>query len=186
MRCTRLVLLALLASACRARSAQPLIVTDLAGHRHRVPEPKQKATVLIFIAHDCPISNQYAPELKRIWSTYTPRQVALYLVYAEPDLTPDQARQHAKDYGYQCPVVLDTKYQLVKRTGATVTPEAVVLSPSGKLLYHGRIDDRYVAYGKQRQQATTHDLRRALDAILQHKPVTPAATRAIGCYIPAP
>lgn len=39
--------------------------------------------------------------------------------------------------------------------------KAAVLSPSGELLYRGRIDDRYFDYGKQRSQPT-HQARDAL------------------------
>ena len=44
---------------------------------------------------------------------------------------------------------------------ATGESKAAVLSPSGELLYRGRIDDRYFDYGKQRSQPT-HQARDAL------------------------
>ena len=37
-----------------------------------------------------------------------------------------------------------------------------MLSPDGKVLYLGRIDNRVEDFGKQRQQATHSDLREAL------------------------
>ena len=49
-----------------------------------------------------------------------------------------------------CPVLLDRKHELVKACGATVTPETAVLSPQGKLLYRGRIDDRFARWGQMR------------------------------------
>ena len=60
---------------------------------------------------------------------------------------------------------------LVQLSGASVTPQAAVLSPDGTVLYLGRIDNRVEDFGKQRPQATVPDLRNALDALLAGKPV---------------
>jgi hypothetical protein len=179
-----LVLLPALAAAGLAPGAKPISVTDVAGARHRIPDADKPATVLLFIARDCPISNGYAPEINRICAEYSPRRIGFYIVYAEPDLTPAEARKHTTAYGYRCPALLDTANRLVRLTGATITPEAAVLAPDGKLLYRGRIDDLYVELGTRRYQPTVHDLRAALDAILQGKPVPNPTTRAVGCFIP--
>lgn len=143
----------------------------------------KKAVVLLFIAHDCPISNSYAPEIKRIIAHYTPEKIAFYLVYSEPGLSLTAAKKHAHEYGYTCPLVLDPKHRWAQKAGATVTPEAAVFSPSRKLLYRGRIDDLYFGYGQRRYAATEHDLREALDAVLSGKPVPKPRTQAIGCFI---
>lgn len=143
----------------------------------------KKAVVLLFIAHDCPISNSYAPEIKRLCAHYTPEKIAFYLVYSEQDLSLTAAKQHAHDYGYTCPLVLDPKHRLVRKAGATVTPEAAVFTPDGRLLYRGRIDDLYYGYGQRRYAVTEHDLRDALDAALSGKPVPKPRTQAIGCFI---
>ena len=51
-----------------------------------------RAAVLFFIAHDCPISNGYAPEINRICAEYSPQKVAFYVVYVEPELATAEAR----------------------------------------------------------------------------------------------
>ena len=159
-------------------------VTDVSGREHELPaRGEAKATVLIFLTHDCPIANAFAPEIGRLRADYPPQQVAFVLVLVDPQLTPAAARQHALEFGHDCPVVLDRKHGLVKRAGATVTPEAVVLRPDGGIAYRGRIDDRFTDFGKQRPAPTQRDLRAALDAVLAGKPVPNATTKAIGCFI---
>ena len=96
----------------------------------------------------------------------------------------DNLRAYAKDYAYRFPLLLDPELKLASFSGATTMPEAAVLSPAGGVLYLGRIDDRYVDFGKQRPHATELDLRNTLDAILAGKPVPAARTRALGCAIP--
>jgi hypothetical protein len=52
-----------------------------------------------------------------------------------------------------------------------------------RLVYHGRIDDRFVDFGQTRRAPTTHDLEQVLDAVLAGKPAPEAAAPAVGCYI---
>jgi len=80
-------------------------------------------------------------------------------------------------------VVLDKRHVWVRKVDATVTPQAAVLSPADTLLYIGRIDNRYVGFGKRREQVTLHDLRDTLNAILAGGPVSQSRTQAVGCDI---
>jgi hypothetical protein len=164
-----------------------LSLRDVNGKEHMpLLQPQKKATVLFFILPDCPISNSYAPEIKRICADYEPKQVAAFIVQADPDLSAEDAKKHAEDYGFRCPVLLDPYHRLVKRTGATIAPEVAVLGPDGKVLYRGRIDDLYADLGKRRPEPTQRDLRNALTAILQGKPVANPVTTALGCDLPEP
>jgi thiol-disulfide isomerase/thioredoxin len=157
---------------------------DVLGNKFRLAGPDDcKAVVLLFVGYDCPISNGYTPEVLRLCKEYTPKKVAFCVVYAEADITKDDARKHAKEYGYTCPAILDPEMKLARKVGATVKPEAAVLSPKGELLYRGRINDLYIDFGKKRPQATTHDLKNALDAVLTGKAIPIARTKAVGCYI---
>jgi hypothetical protein len=165
------------------RPASPAL-TDLTGViRHPLDLGAARAAVIIFISTDCPISNGYAPEINRICKEYEDKGLAFYLVHTDPELTTADAKKHASEYAFTCPVMIDRKHELVRRVGATLTPEAVVVGAEGKVLYRGRIDDLYVSLGKRRYEATTHDLRLALDAVLAGKPVANPRTTTVGCAI---
>ena len=144
----------------------------------------QRAAVLLFITTDCPIANRYAPEIEKIRADYEPKGVKLTLVHVDPDLTTNAARQHAAEFGLTAPLVIDREHVLVSATGAQVTPEAVVIDPSGSIRYRGRINDQFAELGKRRSQPSSHDLREALNAVLENRPVTTPFTKAIGCQIP--
>lgn len=141
------------------------------------------ASVVIFTRSDCPISNRYAPTVKKLCETYAPRDVQFYLAYVDPKATPDHIRQHMSEFAYPCTGLRDPKHLLVSATGATVTPEAAVFNAKEELVYRGRIDDMYVDYGKAREAATTHELADAIDATLAGKPVAEPFTKAVGCPI---
>ena len=158
---------------------------DTSGKTHTASDLRlNKATVFIFVAVDCPNSNTYAPILARMYRQYLPRGVAFYNVYSDPSETADAVRKHDADYLVPFPALLDTHQTLARQTGARSTPEAVILGPEGQELYRGRVDDRFVDFGKTRFHPTQDDLGEALDAILQGKPVPHPITKVLGCAIP--
>jgi hypothetical protein len=158
---------------------------DLAG-RHIDPFQTTNAETLVFIfvSIDCPISNRYAPEVRRLHDQFAGRGVKFWLVYPNRDDSVEVIRKHIEDYQYPLAALRDPEHSLVKKAKVRVTPEVAVYSRTGTKLYQGRIDDRYVDFGKERPQATQRDLQDALVAIVNGKAVTNAVTTAVGCYIP--
>src|SRR5439155_7774077 len=115
-----------------AVAAAPGLV-DLEGREADPFGPStNKALVFIFVSNDCPISNRYAPEIKRLHAEYGPRGVALWLVHPNADESAPAIRQHTRDFHFTCGVLRDPKHALVKRAQARVTPEAAVFLPGGQ------------------------------------------------------
>lgn len=162
----------------------PVSATDLDGHAlDPFHHSAGKLVVLIFVRTDCPISNRYAPTIQAMNVHYGNRAV-FYLVYPIKSENAEQVRTHAKQYDFHLPILRDPDYLLVKKAHVQVTPEAALFSSDGRLLYHGRIDDWYVDFGRARPSPTTHDLSAALDAAVADKPVPIASAPAIGCFLP--
>ena len=181
---SRVVLFAslwLLAVAMPSRVAAQ--VTDPAGRPVAPLASTAPATVLVFTAVDCPISDRYAPEVKRLAARYAARGVRFWIVYANRGERAEAARAHAESFGYGLPVAMDASATLADRAHAEVTPEAAVFDAQGRLAYHGRIDDRYVDFGVDRATPTTHELDDALTAVLAGRAVTTPAVPAVGCAI---
>jgi peroxiredoxin len=168
-----------------ARAATPQFqLPDTQGVQHTPAEWRgANAILLFFVTNDCPATNSYVPEMNRIAAAYGARGVRTYAVQADITVPGSVVAQYAKDYQYQFPLLLDSRQVLVALAGATVTPQAVVMTPEGNVLYRGRIDNRVQDFGRQRPQATVHDLRNALDAVLAGKPVAAPFTNSIGCAI---
>lgn len=143
-----------------------------------------RAHVLVFTTSDCPISNRYAPEIQRIAGTFADRGVRFWLVYPVPADTAQIARDHVTRFGSGLSVVRDTAFELVRRTAVTVTPEVAVIARGGRQIYRGRIDDRYVDFGRDRPVPGTRDLHAVLQAVVDGAPIAPTTTKAIGCYLP--
>jgi peroxiredoxin len=157
---------------------------DTSGAVHRAAEwSGKRAVVIFFVMTDCPLANGYVPEMNRIRADYAAKGVAVYAVQTDNTISDADVRKYAKDFGYTFPVLHDPRLTLARFTGATVSPEAAVLSPKGEILYLGRIDNRVEDITKPRYAATDPELRNALDAVLAGKAPKAARTRAVGCSI---
>lgn len=181
-----LAILVLLVTTAAPAAAGPVRVVDLAGKSVNplVLPSGRIAIVLVFTTTDCPISNRYAPDIQDLAARFQKQGIAFTLVYPVSLDTPAVIREHVKKFGYAMPAVRDTAQELVKHTGVTVTPEVAVIGPGGQVLYRGRIDDRYIDFGKDRPHPTERSLERALEAVAQGKPVTVRETKAVGCFLP--
>jgi hypothetical protein len=168
--------------------AAPVAAPRVLDLDNRLVDPFQvpagtKAIVLLYVSVECPISNRYAPEIRRLHDTFASRGLVWRIVYPNPAESPAAIRAHLKDYSLPAAALRDPKQELAKFSGATITPEAAVYDAQGKRHYLGRIDDRYVNLGLQRPAATEHDLQDALTDMLAGRAVRHATAPAVGCYI---
>ena len=139
--------------------------------------------VLLFLSVDCPVSNRYAPEIKRMRDKYSSAGVEFRLIYPNAYDSPAAIRGHLAAYEHRGLALRDPDHTLVEHAKVTVTPEAIVLGPTGRVAYRGRIDDRFVSLPLQRPAPTRHDLDHAISATLAGKTVVPDSTPAVGCYV---
>lgn len=143
-----------------------------------------KAIVFLFTSTDCPIANRYAPEVQRVVGEFLTKGVVFRLIYPNPADQSAAIREHMAAFSYAgvMEALRDPAHALVKFAKVTITPEAAVVA-GGRVVYRGRIDDRYVDLGVERPSPTQHDLADALAAVLAGKPVPHATTQAVGCFI---
>jgi thiol-disulfide isomerase/thioredoxin len=141
-----------------------------------------QVVVLLFVRTDCPISNRYAPTIQKINEKFSGK-AKLWLVYPDADESAARIRAHVEEFYYAIPALRDMHHTLVKRAQAEIIPEAAVFDGSGKLLYHGRIDNWYEDFGRPRATPTTHELEDAIRNALDGKASVPAHVSAVGCYI---
>ncbi len=170
---------ALVAALCLSRLPD---VKALDGHVYKMSG--RPATVVVFVTVDCPISNQYQPELERLRKRFEPDGVGFFQIQVDPAVTGAAVEKHAKEYQVGGISVLDPKHTIVKAFGAKLTPEAFVVDRTGKVAYQGRVDDRYSSLGQQRAQVKSHDLADAVRAVLVGKRPKVAKTEAFGCLMP--
>lgn len=160
---------------------------DCAGRTHTPREwARHKAIVLFFMGTECPLSNFYGPEIEALAKAGPARGIAVYGVQSDPSVTPADAAKHAAEYRLSFPILMDPQQLLARPARIAVVPEVAVLAPSGRILYSGRIDDRYSLNGKRRDEPRVRDLDSALTAVLAGKAPAVARVPAFGCPLPEP
>jgi len=152
---------------------KPVAVLDAAG---------KKAAVIFFVSPYCPTSNTFGPEMNAIVKDFGGDFVFRF-VHSDTTVTEADRKQHATMMEFTEPVLTDTAQKLAKQLGAKTTPEVVVVTPDGKTVYQGRINDLYLGPTKRQREIKTHDLRDALTAVRDGKPIANPRTEAMGCGI---
>lgn len=164
-----------------------LRVIDLDDKPHAVfSGDARDIVVLFFLAPECPVSNRSIPTMRALAAEFTTVHVRFLGVYPEPDEPRANLRRHATEFRLDFPLRVDRHHALVRHTGVTLTPEAVVADGQGTLLYRGRIDDRFVDFGRERPRATREDLREVLLALRAGQRPPFRATEGFGCTISQP
>jgi hypothetical protein len=196
----RVILISVLLVCAYSSMAQSIVygydlrgqpVTQLADRRAAATG---RPIVLFFVATDCPISSRYVPEIQRLAKQFAANHATFWLIYPNATETADGVMRHNSDFGLdkvisEDHVLLRPQPGLMVLAPATITPEAAVLmtrdSTESTLhtVYLGRIDDRYIDIGRERPQATRHDLEQAIEAALHRQPVAPPGGRPVGCGI---
>ena len=151
--------------------------TDGAEHSLKSLAGKNGA-VLIFIATKCPVSNAYNDRMEKLAQDYKAKGINVIGINSNNTEPASEVKSHAGEKHLTFTILKDDGNKIADRLGATRTPEAYVIDASGKLVYHGRIDN-----AQNTANITSSDLRDALDEMLGGKPITKTGGAAFGCNI---
>ena len=148
------------------------------------PFATNRAVVLVFLRTDCPVSNGYAPELRRLRDAFAARDVGFWMVYPRTDEPSEAIRRQLAEHRLEGPALRDGDASLAKAARVRVTPEVAVFDAARRLVYHGRIDDRFASFGVERASPTRRELAEVLEALTAGNPVTTPSVPGVGCAIP--
>ena len=164
------------------KTVKPFTLKDPAGKTWSLADVRdKKAIVVVFLGTECPINNQNLPRLAEMHKKYADR-VAFVGINSNVHDTPTRIAGHAAANGIPFPMLKDSGNVVADDFGARRTPEAFVLSPAGKILYQGRIDDQ-IGIGFKRKEPTRRDLVEAIEEVLAGKVVSQPKTEPAGCLI---
>jgi peroxiredoxin len=152
---------------------------DADGREHTLASLKgSKGTVVIFMATKCPVSNAYNERMQKLAEDYASRGVNVVGINSNVAELAPEVKQHAAEKGLKFTILKDTGNRVADRFDAQYTPEAYLLDASGKLVYHGRIDN-----SRNGDSITSTDLRDAIEAVVAGKAVEKPEVKGFGCTI---
>jgi hypothetical protein len=142
-----------------------------------------KAAVFVFLAPDCPLSQNYTLTLNELHSQFQAGGVGFYGVIAGDSFQKNDIDAFVEKYNVKFPMVQDRNFALTDFFGAMKTPEAFVVTQAGVTLYKGAIDNWAVELGQHRQTITQHYLQDVVASFLEGRQIPFHETDAIGCFI---
>ncbi|HEX8351577.1 MAG TPA: thioredoxin family protein [Pyrinomonadaceae bacterium] len=159
--------------------APDFTLPDAEGKQHTLASLKGKSgTLILFVATKCPVSNAYNARMQKLAEDFRARGVNVVGINSNSTEPAAEVKQHAAEKGLTFTMLKDAGSVVADRFDAQVTPEAYLLDASGKLVYHGRIDN-----SRNGDSVTSSELRDAVEAMLAGKPVEKSEVKAFGCSI---
>lgn len=163
---------------------------DANGKTETLSQYKGKYVVLEWFNPECPFVKKHygGGNMQNLQKEYTGRGVVWLTVDSnapgsEGNITADQAKKIMDSWKtHQTALLLDPESKIAKLYGAKNTPNMVVISPDGKIVYEGAIDSKATPNPADIPTSTNY-VKNALDEALGGKPVSNAQTRPYGCHI---
>ncbi len=145
----------------------------------------KKALLVMFICRHCPFVKYVQSELARLGKDYASQSLGIVAISSNDadayhDDSPGSLREMATQLGFNFPLCYDESQDVAKAYSAACTPDFYLFDEQRRLAYRGQLDDSRPSNGKP---VTGHDLRAAIDALLNDRPVNPNQTPSIGCNI---
>lgn len=143
------------------------------------------ALLVAFICSHCPYVKHVQKEFTQMVKEYQQKGVAVVAVNSNdikryPQDGPQMMAQDAKTFGYTFPFLFDETQQVAKAYKAVCTPDYFLFDKNRELVYRGRMD---ASRPENNLPVTGEDLRAAMDAVLENRPVSDNQVPSLGCSI---
>ena len=155
------------------------------GKNHSLGDfAEAKILIVVFSCNHCPFVIGSEDRMNALQADYGPRGAAMVAINSnETEGHPTDSFEHmverARAKGFEFAYVRDESQEVALAYGALRTPHFYVFDAERRLRYTGRMDDNPRLPGGE----TTHELRDALDALLDDRDPPVSATNPIGCNV---
>ena len=138
----------------------------------------KKATVLMFISTQCPVSNAYNERVVALHNDYKDQGIQFIGINSNRNESVEEIVEHNKTNKFSFLVLKDLKNEIADKFVAKRTPEVYLLGDKRILRYRGAIDN-------SQKNPETHYLRETLALVVAGKeiPENLKKTKAFGCTI---
>lgn len=164
------------------------IITSFALKPIAVNKTKQpffthnKPTLFVFLSPECPLCQNYTLVLNGLQLQYSD-SINVCGIFPGKSYTAKDITTFAKTYSITFALYIDKQKKLSNYLQATTTPQAILVSDSGAVLYSGAIDNWAVSLAKRRPAPTEFYLKNAIAQTLLNTPIMVKTTNPVGCKI---
>ena len=144
-----------------------------------------KGLLVMFICRHCPFVKHLDKALAQLARDYAGKGIGIVAISSNdaknyPDDAPESLAEQARNFGFTFPYLYDETQDAARAYDAVCTPDFFLFDGDLKLVYRGQFDDSRPGNGTP---VTGSDLRGAMDALLQGRPISPEQRPSIGCNI---
>ncbi len=145
----------------------------------------KKALLVMFICRHCPYVKHVQQELAKIGKDYLREPLGIVAISsndasAYPDDAPASLREMASELEFNFPFCYDESQDVARAYTAACTPDFFLFDGACRLAYRGQLDD---SRPRNDIPVTGRDLRAAIDALLNERPIDQDQKPSIGCNI---
>ncbi|WP_299118023.1 thioredoxin family protein [uncultured Winogradskyella sp.] len=142
-------------------------------------------TLVMFICNHCPFVIHVNEALVKLANDYSSNGINCIAISSNdvinyPQDGPELMHKHANENNYPFPYLYDETQDIAKAYDAACTPDFFLFDSELKLVYAGQLDDSRPGNGIP---VTGKDLRAAMDALVENKPINPNQKPSMGCNI---
>ena len=179
----KLVALAIVFAACappQAMHVPDIALTATSGPAASYPRDLAAAsyTVFVFFSKDCECFGAHQARLHALVERFGPRGVRFVIVDSEVGTSLDDDVREARDRGLAA-IYRDPGGKLARALGARFATYSVVVDPSGRIRYHGGIDNDQ----KYLRDDSTPFLADALDDLTAGREPRRVEGKTLGCAL---
>lgn len=152
--------------------------TENKQHSLKKLAEEKKAILLIFLATQCPVVDEYVDRINSLYKDYEEKDVQIVGIHSNKNEKVEDIKKYKEKHKFEFPILKDPENTVADYFNARRTPEVFLIDAEKILRYRGAIDD-------SRQSPKENLLRTVLDLVLEGKsiPEKQKKTRAIGCLI---
>ena len=171
-------------------AAPDFSVTDSKGKTQSVSQYKGKTVVLEWFNPGCPfvVKHYGSGNMQRLQEEFTGKGVVWLTINSsaagkEGHQTADEANAKITEWKIKSSaLLLDPDGKAGQAYGAKNTPHMFVISPEGKVIYQGAIDNKPSSKPEDIASSSNY-VKVALDESMGGKPVSNASTKPYGCSV---
>lgn len=158
---------------------------DISGNEVSFKDATRKNGLLvIFSCNTCPFVIKNQSRTKEVWKYANGNDIGVVILNSnEANRNGEDSYEAMKTYAsgqrYEGYYLVDKNSVMADAFGANRTPECFLFDKSGKLVYHGAIDDN----PSDAEAVSRKHLTMAIDEMKAGQPVTVKETKSVGCTI---
>ena len=140
---------------------------DHLGTAHSLGQYEDARLLVLYVQGvGCPISRIAVPSYREVRDEYSERGIRFLMFNANIQDDPARIAREAEEFAIDFPILKDQDQALAKAIGVERTAEVFIVDPrSREVLFRGPINDK-LGYETQRNTASAHYLKDALDTVL--------------------